>query len=80
MNRLDQLLAAHPWMASGEARLILVNYYHNYREKTDSEEFESSIQAFSDHLCEMSEHYVRNVLSVAFENSTLSRKELLSLR
>lgn len=67
-------------MVTGEARLILVNYYHNYRDKHDSEGFEGSIQAFVDHLCEMNEHYVRNVLAVAFENSTLSRKELLSLR
>ena len=80
MNRVEQLKQAHPWMAKGECHLLLVTYYDQHRDKHTSDSFEQSIQAYTDMLCEQSEHIVKNALSVAFESSAMSRSELLSMR
>ena len=80
MDRVTELTEAHEWMSTGEARLILVAYYKAHREKHTAESFEDSIQAYTQHLCEQTPHYVKNVLSVAFENSSISRAEIHSFR
>ena len=80
MDRVQQLRESHEWISSGEARLILVAYYKAHRENHTAKSFEDSIQAYTDHLCEQTPHYVRNVLSVAFENTSISRSDLHSLR
>ncbi len=80
MDRIQQLQEAHPWISKGECHLILVNYYQAFRDKEDAETFEGSIQAFTDHLCTVTEHYLKNVIATAFEHSSLSRSDLLSLR
>ena len=80
MDRIQQLQQAHPWLSKGEAHLILVSYYKAFRDKHDSEAFEESIQAYTDHLTEVSSHYLKNVISTCYEHTTLSRAELQSLR
>ena len=80
MNRIEQLQNSHPWLSKGEAHLILVCYYKAFNKKDDSENLEQSIQAYTDHLCVVTEHYLKNVIATAFEHSSLSRAELLSLR
>ena len=80
MNRIEQLQNAHPWISKGEAHLILVCYYKAFNDKDDLELLEESIQAYTNHLCIVTEHYVKNVIATAFEHSTMSRSELLSLR
>ena len=80
MDRVTELRDSHEWMSSGEARLILVAYYKAHRENHSAESFEDSIQAYTQHLCEQTPHYVKNVLSVAFENTTISRAEIHSFR
>ena len=80
MDRIQQLQEAHSWLSKGEAHLILVNYYQAFRDKEDAETFEGSIQAFTDHLCTVNSHYLKNVIATAFEHSSLSRADLLSLR
>ena len=78
MDRVKLLRDSHEWMSTGEARLILVAYYKAHREKHTAESFEDSIQAYTQHLCEQTPHYVKNVLSVAFENTSISRSEIHS--
>lgn len=80
MDRIQQLQEAHPWISKGECHLILVYYYKNFKGDHDSESFEESIQAYTDHLCEVTEYYLKNVIATAFEHTTMSRAELLSLR
>lgn len=79
-TRLEQLKQAHPFLFNGEIRLILVSYYHLFRDDHTSESFEASIQEYTDDLCLMSKHQLLNVLATAFEASTISRKELVSMR
>ena len=80
MNRIEQLQDAHPWITKGECHLILVTYYKNFKGDHDTESFEESIQSYTDHLSVVTEHYMKNVIATAFEHTSMSRAELISLR
>lgn len=70
-NRLERITAAHPWLRENEIRLLLVFEYkriHGDPSTRSSSDYELKLEAYTDILTRMTEHDIRNAMSVVAEH------------
>ena len=70
-NRLERITAAHPWLRENEIRLLLIYEYKRiYGDPSirSSSDYELRLEAYTDVLTRMTEHDIRNAMSVVAEH------------
>ena len=70
-NRLERISAAHPWLKENEIRLLLVFEYqriHGDPTIRSSSDYELRLESYTDILTRMTEHDIRNAMSVVSEH------------
>jgi hypothetical protein len=70
-NRLERINAAHPWLRENEIRLLLIFEYkriHGDPTIRSSSDYELRLESYTDILTRMTEHDIRNCMSVVAEH------------
>ncbi len=80
MDSVNQLRHFHPWISSGEVRLLIISFHNLFGDEHTADSFCLAIGDFINDLCYSSEERVKNIIAMAFESTTISRADLALLR